>query len=55
MRKYPLVPVALAIIVGILLAHHFAFLTMQFWLYALLACAIVFGIVFLVCPPPRKH
>ena len=55
MRKYPLVPVALAIIIGILLAHHIFFLTMQFWLYALLACAIAFGIVFLVCPPQKEN
>ena len=55
MRKYPLVPVALAIIVGILLAHHLVFLTTQFWLWALAACAFAVGILLLARYPPRKN
>lgn len=45
MRKYPLVPVALAIIAGILLTHRIAFLTTQVWLWTLAACALVVGIL----------
>ncbi len=54
MRKYPLVPIALAIIAGILLAHHFAFFSTQLWLWALAACAIVVGILLIKCCPPPK-
>ncbi len=55
MRKYPLVPIALAIIAGILLAHHFAFFSTQLWLWALAACAIVVGILLIKCCPPPEN
>lgn len=50
MSKYPLLPVALALIVGILLAHHIALLTTQFWLWALVVCALVNGGLLVIRP-----
>ena len=53
MRKYPLLPPALAIMVGILLAHSAGFLSTAFWLWALAVCSLLVGILLITsCPPP---
>lgn len=49
MRRCPLLPLALALIAGILLAHNLACLSARFWLWALAANAILIGALF--APP----
>lgn len=46
MRKAPLVPVALALIVGIILAGHFN-ITSKVWLWCLAGCAATIGVTML--------
>ena len=50
MRKAPLAAPAVAVIAGILLAHHVPSITIALWLWLMAACAVVMGICIYVRP-----
>ena len=50
MRKAPLAAPAVAIIAGILLAHHVPSITIATWLWLMAACSVVMGICIYVRP-----